>query len=101
MSDDVSIQQRESASEEPADHRHDQSHREEMPRVVFTRKRLLGTAIFVVSAVAFLYFVLPKLAGLNETWDRFKRGDGWWLAVAVVLEVGVFVSYISLFRAVF
>jgi uncharacterized protein (TIRG00374 family) len=79
----------------------DGRHREEMPRVVFTRKRLLATAIFVISSVAFLYFVLPKIAGLNETWDRFKKGDVWWLAIAVVLEVGVFLSYISLFRAVF
>ena len=47
---------------------------EEMPRVVLTRGRVLGTRLFVASALAFLYFVLPKLLGLHETWDRIQHG---------------------------
>jgi putative heme transporter len=74
---------------------------EEMPRVVFTRKRLLISAVFVISAVAFLYFVLPKLLGLKETWNRIQSGNGWWLALGVVLEVLSFAGYVALFRAVF
>ena len=77
------------------------STREEMPRVVFTRRRLLISVLFVVSTVAFLYFVLPKLLGLQETWNRIQHGNGWWLALAAVLEVCSFVGYIVLFRAVF
>ncbi len=60
---------------------------EEMPRVVFTRRRLLASVMFVVSAVAFLYFVLPKLLGLRDTWNRIQHGNVWWLALAAVLEV--------------
>ncbi len=75
--------------------------REEMPRVVFTRRRLLASLLFVVSAVAFLYFVLPRLLGLKETWNRIQHGNGWWLALAVLLEVCSFIGYIALFRAVF
>jgi len=74
---------------------------EEMPRVRFTRGRLLASLLFVVSAVAFLYFVLPKLLGLQDTWNRIQRGDAWWLAGAAVLEVLSFCGYIGLFRAVF
>ena len=74
---------------------------EAMPRVVLTRRRLLASVIFVISIVAFLYFVLPKILGLHKTWHRIEHGNGWWLALAVLLEVGVFISYISLFRAVF
>jgi uncharacterized protein (TIRG00374 family) len=72
-----------------------------MPRVRFTRRRLLASALFVVSALAFLYFVLPKILGLGETWNRIKQGNVWWLGFAVVLEVCSFLGYVALFRAVF
>ena len=74
---------------------------EEMPRVVFTRRRLLASILFVASSVAFLYFVLPKLLGLKETWNRIQTGNGWWLGLAAVLEVCSFFGYVALFRAVF
>jgi putative heme transporter len=75
--------------------------REDMPRAVFTRRRLLISGVFVVSAVAFLYLVLPKLLGLQETWNRIREGNIWWVALGVVLEVLSFGSYVMLFRAVF
>jgi putative heme transporter len=74
---------------------------EEMPRVVFTRRGLLLSLIFVISTVAFLYFVLPKLLGLQETWNRIKQGNVWWLGLAIGLELCSFASYVALFRAVF
>ena len=74
---------------------------EEMPRVVVTRRRLLASALFVVSVIAFLYFVLPKLVGFKGTWDRIQHGDPWWLGLAALLEVCSFCGYIMLFRAVF
>jgi putative heme transporter len=74
---------------------------EEMPRVVFTRRRLAASIVFVISAAAFLYFVLPKLLGLRDTWNRIQHGNGWWLALAAVLEVCSFLGYITLFRVVF
>ncbi len=74
---------------------------EEMPRVRFSRKRLLASAVFVVSTVAFLYFVLPKLLGLQETWARIQRGNAWWLALGAALELCSFLGYVALFRGVF
>jgi uncharacterized membrane protein YbhN (UPF0104 family) len=74
---------------------------EEMPRVVLTRRRLLVSTVFVVSTVAFLYFVLPKLLGLKETWNRIEQGNAWWLALAALLEVCSFFGYVAVFRAVF
>jgi uncharacterized protein (TIRG00374 family) len=76
-------------------------HSEEMPRVRFTRRRLLLSVAFVLSVAAFLYFVLPKLLGLRDTWSRIQHGNGWWLALAAVLEVASFIGYVALFRAVF
>ncbi len=74
---------------------------EEMPRVRFTRRRLLASIVFVISTAAFLYFVLPKLLGLRDTWNRIQHGNGWWLALAAALEVCSFLGYIALFRVVF
>jgi uncharacterized protein (TIRG00374 family) len=73
---------------------------QDMPRVRLTRGRLLAVLVFVVSIVAFLYFVLPKLLGLQETWNRIQHGDPWWFLLAAILEVLSFASYIALFRAV-
>lgn len=75
--------------------------RDEMPRVVFTRRRLLLFALFVVSAVAFLYFVLPKIVGLQETWNRIQQGNAWWFGLAALFEVLSFFGYVGLFRLVF
>jgi putative heme transporter len=74
---------------------------EEMPRVKLTRGRILGSLLFVVSTVAFLYFVLPKLLGLRDTWSRIQHGDAKWLVVAALLEVCSFGGYVLLFRGVF
>jgi uncharacterized protein (TIRG00374 family) len=72
-----------------------------MPRVVFTRRRLLASIVFVVSIVGFLYFVLPKLVGLQDTWNRIEHGNAWWFVAGALLEVLSFVGYVVLFRAVF
>jgi len=82
-------------------HANEDAGHEPMPRVRLTRGRALASVVFVCSVVAFLYFVLPKLLGLHETWNRLRQGDIWWLAVAFVLETLSFVSYVALFRAVF
>src|SRR4051794_41981055 len=74
---------------------------EEMPSVKMTRRYALLFALFIVSAIAFLYFGLPQIAGLSDTWERINRGDPYWLAVAVVLEAVSFGGYIILFRTVF
>jgi uncharacterized protein (TIRG00374 family) len=70
-------------------------------RARVTRGRVLAFGVFVVSIVAFLYFVLPKLLGVKDTWNRIQHGNPWWFALAALLEVLSFVSYVALFRAVF
>ena len=70
-------------------------------RVALPRRRLTAFGLFVISSVAFLYFVLPKLLGLQETWNRLQRGDVWWIALAAMFTVVSFAAYVWLFRAVF
>jgi uncharacterized protein (TIRG00374 family) len=72
-----------------------------MPRIRLTRRSLVASIIFIVSVVAFLYFVLPKLLGLRDTWNRLQHGNVWWLALAAVLECLSFLGYVVLFRGVF
>lgn len=74
---------------------------EPMPRVRLTRRQLVASGLFVASCLAFLYFVLPKLAGLGTSVHRIEQGDRWWIAVAVAFEVLSFTGYVVLFRAVF
>jgi uncharacterized protein (TIRG00374 family) len=73
---------------------------DEMPRVNVTRRRALLFAAFVLASIAFLYVVLPQLGGVQHTLKRLDRGDAWWIAVAVVLEVLSIASYIAIFRGI-
>jgi uncharacterized protein (TIRG00374 family) len=75
---------------------------EEMPRVVVTRERAIVFGVFVLSALAFLYFVLPKLAGgTSESIHNLGDGDPLWLCIALVLEGISFVGYVVVFRTIF
>ena len=76
-------------------------HEEEMPRVAVTRREAVAFGLFVLTIVGFLYFVLPKLAGVGTTLHHIENGDGWWIAIGVVLELLSFAGYVVLFRAVF
>jgi uncharacterized protein (TIRG00374 family) len=74
---------------------------EEMPRVQFGRRGLLLGIAFVVVLVAFMYYGLPHLAGLESTWRRIETGDPWWLALAAAFTVLSFGGYVILFHAVY
>ena len=74
---------------------------EEMPRARVTRREAYLLLGFVVIAVAFLYFALPRLTGLEDTWNRIREGDPVWLVACVLFEVISFGGYIWLFRGVF
>lgn len=74
---------------------------EEMPRVQVTRRNVALAAFFILSVVAFLYFVLPQVAGLDDTWNRINDGDPWWLAAAAGFTVLSFAGYVILFQSVF
>ncbi len=72
-----------------------------MPRVLLTRRQIVAFGVFVLVVVGFLYFVLPKLAGVGATVHHIEGGDKWWIAVGVLLEMLSFAGYVVLFRSVF
>lgn len=65
------------------------------------RRHLLWGALFAVVVVGFLYVVLPRLAGLDDTWNRIQNGAPEWLAACLLFEIISFGGYIWLFRGVF
>jgi len=74
---------------------------EEMPRPQWTRRHVLLAVVSIVAIVAFLYYVLPQIAGLDETWRRIERGDPWWLALAAGFTVLSFLGYVVVFQYVY
>lgn len=66
-----------------------------------TRRNMVFAVLFILAAIVGLYFLVPKFAGLNQTWGRLRRGNAFWLAVAGGLEFLSVASYAVLFRTVF
>ena len=66
-----------------------------------TRRNMVFAVLFILAAIVGLYFLVPKLAGLNQTWGRLERGNPLWLAVGAGLELLSVISYAVLFRTVF
>jgi uncharacterized membrane protein YbhN (UPF0104 family) len=71
------------------------------PAAGVSRRRLLVSLAFVVAALAGFYFLLPKVAGLHQTWGQLRHGDPLWLALAAALEIASIAGYVALFGTVF
>jgi uncharacterized protein (TIRG00374 family) len=84
---------------EPAEDQDDLD--EAMPRVQITRKSLVLGLFFIVSAFAFLYFVLPELTDLKDTGERVGEGNRWWLAAALIFTLLSFGGYVMMFQGIF
>lgn len=66
-----------------------------------TRRRGIVLGVLLLAAVAGFYLLLPKLAGLNQTWGRLRHGDPVWLGVAAAFEILSIAGYALLFRTIF
>ncbi|MBV9194490.1 MAG: flippase-like domain-containing protein [Solirubrobacterales bacterium] len=73
----------------------------EEPTGPLTRRKLIFGAVFTLAALGGLYFLVPKLAGLNQTWGKLKRGDPLYLIVAMFSELLSVAGYALLFRTIF
>jgi uncharacterized protein (TIRG00374 family) len=74
---------------------------EQGPRFDFTKRKLAFFGLFVVLSLVALYFLLPKLAGLEDTWHRIEQGDPYWLVLALLFTGGMFGGYVFLFHGIF
>jgi uncharacterized protein (TIRG00374 family) len=71
------------------------------PGLELTRRNLVLIGAFLAAAIAGLYYLLPQLAGLDDTWHRIEDGSPYWMILALVLGVGMFAGYVFMFRGIF
>jgi uncharacterized protein (TIRG00374 family) len=71
------------------------------PRLEFTTRSVLSLIAFLLVAIAALYFLLPKLAGLEDTWHRIRDGSPYWTLLALAFTFGMYGGYVAMFRGVF
>ena len=74
---------------------------DDRPALQFTTRNLVALAGFLLAAVAGLYFLLPQIAGLDETWNRLGDGRPEWTAAALLFTCGMFGGYVAMFRGVY
>ena len=53
---------------------------------LFDRKRMLQTVAIVLVLVGAIYFLLPKIVGLDDALGKLDQGDPFWIAVAFVFS---------------
>jgi uncharacterized membrane protein YbhN (UPF0104 family) len=63
-------------------------------------RRLALTGIFVLLAFAAIYFLLPKVIGLEDAVQKLGDGSWPWFAAAVGFNVLAFAAYVAQFRGV-
>jgi uncharacterized protein (TIRG00374 family) len=71
------------------------------PRLQLTGRSLLIFIGFLAASLAALYYLLPQLAGLQDTWHRIEDGSPWWMLLGLLFTFGMFVGYVMQFRGVF
>ena len=70
-------------------------------RLQFSARNLLLLSGFLAASLAALYYLLPQLAGLQDTWHRIENGSPWWILLALGFTIGMFAGYVMMFRGVF
>jgi uncharacterized protein (TIRG00374 family) len=65
------------------------------------RRSVVTLGAFLLLSIAALYFLLPQLAGLEDTWRRIEDGSPYWMIVALLFACGMFFGYVAMFRGIF
>ena len=63
-------------------------------------KRLAQTVLFVLLVLAAIYFLLPRLVGVEDGIETLGQGDPVWIAIAFAFSLAMFFSYVALFKGV-
>ena len=67
---------------------------------LFTRRRVVQTALVVLALLIGIYFIFPKLVGLGDALSKLHEAEPIWIGVAIGLCIASFGTYIALFKAV-
>ncbi len=96
-------EQRPSDPELHDDHREEAADQEEDLRVsglLADKRRLFSIGLVFLLAIVGIYFIVPKLLGLDEAIDRIDEAEWYWVVVAVLFNVAAFAAYVALFRGI-
>ena len=63
-------------------------------------KRIAQTVVAVLLVVAAIYFLFPKLVGVEDGIKKLGDGDPLWIGIALAFSVLMFFSYVALFKGV-
>ena len=69
-------------------------------RMLFDRRRLITYVLVVAVILVALYFVLPELAGLEDSLRKIEDADPVWITIALGFTLLSFAAYIALFRGI-
>jgi uncharacterized protein (TIRG00374 family) len=70
------------------------------PSVLASPKLLIQTGLVVLLLIVGIYFLLPKIVGIQGTLSRLDDASPAWLVVAFAMDVLAYLSYVALFRGV-
>lgn len=70
------------------------------PSFFTSPKLMLQTGAVVVLLIVAIYFLLPKVVGIQGTLSKLGDAEPAWLAVAFAMTVAGYLSYVALFRGV-
>jgi uncharacterized protein (TIRG00374 family) len=71
-----------------------------LPSLFDDRRRVLQTLLAVIAIVAAIYFLIPRLVGVDDAIGLLGEGDLGWIVVAFACSIAMFLSYVALFRGV-
>ena len=64
------------------------------------RRRLVTLGLVFVLGIVAIYFLFPKVAGLDEELDRIDNATWYWVVVAIAFNLAAFAAYMALFRGI-
>jgi uncharacterized protein (TIRG00374 family) len=70
------------------------------PSFFASPRRILETLLFVLVVLAAIYYLVPRVVGIQDSLAKLSDASPIWLVVALVFDVLMFGSYVALFRGV-
>jgi uncharacterized protein (TIRG00374 family) len=70
------------------------------PRFFEDPKRLIQTFVVVILLVVAIYFLFPKVVGLEGALEKIGDGDPLWIGIGIAFNLVAFAAYVALFRGV-
>ena len=64
------------------------------------RRQLITLVLVFVLAILAIYFLVPKIVGLDDNLERIGEATWYWVVIAIGFNVLAFAAYVALFRGI-